>query len=65
MIGFKFKHLIELRKSSINILYKEQILIKQTFINNNTSLGYLHSKDVVLHVRLDLLKNMLQYQLWR
>ena len=56
---------MELRKSSINILYKEQILIKWTFINNNISLGYLHSKDVVLYVRPDLLKNILQCQLWR
>ena len=30
------------------------------FINSNTSLGCLNSKDVVLHVRLDLLENMLQ-----
>ena len=34
-------------------------------INSNTSLGCLHSKDMVLHVRSDLLKNMLQCQLWR
>ena len=65
MIGFKFKHLIELGKNSINILYKEHILIKWTLINNNTSLGYSHSKDVVLHVRPDLLKNMLQCLLGR
>ena len=37
----------------------------KVFINSNTSLGCLHSKDVVLHVRPDLLKNMLQCQLWR
>ena len=35
------------------------------FINSNTSLGCLHSKDVVLHVRPDLLENMLQCQLLR
>ena len=35
------------------------------FINSNTSLGCLHSKDVVLHVRLDLLENMLQCQVLR
>ena len=34
-------------------------------INSNTSLGCLHSKNVVLHVLPDLLKNMLQYQLLR
>ena len=32
-------------------------------INDNTSLGCLHSKDVVLHVHPDLLENMLQCQL--
>ena len=37
----------------------------KTFINSNTSLGCLHSKDVVLHVRPDLLENMLQCQLLR
>ena len=35
------------------------------FINSNTSLGCLHSKDMVLHVRPDLLENMLQCQLLR
>ena len=35
------------------------------FINSNTFLGCLHFKDVVLHARLDLLENMLQYQLLR
>ena len=35
------------------------------FINSNTSLGCLHSKDVVLHVRPDLLENILQCQLLR
>ena len=35
------------------------------FINSNTSLGCLHSKDVVLHARPNLLENMLQYQLLR
>ena len=35
------------------------------FINSNTSLGCLHSKDVVLHVHPDLLENMLQCQLLR
>ena len=40
-------------------------LIMKIFINSNTSLGCLHSKDVVLHVRQDLLENMLKYQLLR
>ena len=35
------------------------------FINSNTSLGCLHSKDVVLYARPDLLENMLQCQLLR
>ena len=35
------------------------------FINSNTSLGCLHSKDVVLHIRPDLLENILQCQLLR
>ena len=35
------------------------------FINSNTYLGCLHSKDVVLHIRPDLLENMLQCQLLR
>ena len=35
------------------------------FINSNTSLDCLHSKDVVLHVRPDLLENILQCQLLR
>ena len=35
------------------------------FINSNTFSGCLHSKDVVLHVRPDLLENMLQCQLLR
>ena len=35
------------------------------FINSNTSLGCLHSKDMVLHVRPDLQENMLQCQLLR
>ena len=32
------------------------------FLNSNTFSGCLHSKDVVLHVHPDLLKNMLQCQ---
>ena len=35
------------------------------FINSNTSLGCLHSKNVVLHIRPDFLENMLQCQLLR
>ena len=35
------------------------------YINSNTSLGCLHSKDVVFHVRPDFLENMLQCQLLR
>ena len=35
------------------------------FSNSNTSLGCLHSKDMVLHVHPDLQENMLQCQLLR
>jgi len=35
--------------------------MKETFINNSTFLGYLHSKGVVLHVYLGLQENMLLY----
>ena len=37
------------------------ILTKEIFINNNTFLGCLHSKDAVLHAHLSLLENMLLY----
>ena len=40
-------------------------LIMKIFINSNISLDCLHSKDVVLHARPDLLENMLQCQLLR
>ena len=52
--------------NSIKILYIENTYwSNKHFINNNTSLGYLHSKDAVLHIRPDLLKNMLQCLLGR
>ena len=51
--------------NSRNILYKKHILIKWILINSNISSSCLHSKDVVLHVGPDLLKNMLQCQLGR
>ena len=35
------------------------------FINSNTFVGYLHFKDVVQHLHLDLLKNKHLYQLPR
>ena len=61
MIGFKFKYLIELKSKKYKLLIQRtNKLIMKIFINSNTSLGCLHSKDVVLHVRLDLLENMLQ-----
>ena len=40
-------------------------LIMKIFINSNTSLDCLYSKDVVLHVRPNLLENMLQCQFLR
>ena len=36
------------------------ILIMKLFVNNNTSLDCLHSKDAVLHARLNLPESMLQ-----
>ena len=39
------------------------ILIIEIFINNNTSLDCLHSKDAALHVRLNLPESMLRCQL--
>ena len=46
-------------------LQQMNILIKETFINNNTFSSCLHSKGVVLHAHLSLLENMLLYQLPR
>ena len=52
--------------NNINILYIENTYwSNKHFINNNISLGYLHSKDAVLHVRPELPKNMLQCPLGR
>ena len=66
MIGFKFKHLRELKdKQYKQFIWRTNKLIMKTFIHSNTSLGCLHSKGVVLHVHLDLLENMLQCQLLR
>ena len=36
-----------------------RILIMEIFINNNTFLDCLHSKDATLHVRLNLPESML------
>ena len=66
MLGFKFKHLKRLKDEQYKrFILRTHKLIKKILINSNTSLGCLHSKDVVLHVRPDLLKNTLQCQLWR
>ena len=64
MIGFKFKHLKELKDEQYkHFIWRTNKLIMKILINSNTSLDCLHSKDVVLHVRPDLLENMLQCQL--
>ena len=61
MIGFKFKYLIELKSKKYKLLIQRtNKLIMKIFINNNTSLGCLHSMDMVLHARPNLLENMLQ-----
>ena len=66
MIGFKFKHLKELKDEQYkHFIWRTNKLIMKMLINSNNSLGCLHSKDVVLHVRPDLLENMLKYQLLR
>ena len=66
MIGSKFKHLQELiAKQYKHFIRRMNKLIMKTFINSNTSLGCLHSKGMVLHVRPDLLENTLQCQLLR
>ena len=63
MIGFKFKHLRELKgKKYKHSIWRTNKLTMKIFINSNTSLGCLHSKDMVLHVHPDLLENMLQCQ---
>ena len=48
-----------------HFIWRINKLIMKTSINSNTSLDCLHSKDVVLHIRPDLLENMLQCQLLR
>ena len=66
MIEFKFKHLKELKdKQYIHFIRRTNKLIMKILISSDTSLGCLHSNDVVLHVRPNLLENMLQYQLLR
>ena len=37
-------------------------MTKETFINNNTFLGCLHSTGMVLHAHLSLPENMLLYR---
>ena len=57
---------VELKdKQYIHFIWRTNKLTMRILINSNTSLGCFHSKDVVLHVRPDLLENMLQYQLLR
>ena len=52
MIEFKFKHLKELKdKQYKHFIQRINKLIMKIHINSNTSLGCLHSKDMVLHVR--------------
>ena len=66
MIEFKFKHLKELKdKHYKHFIQRINKLIMKIHINSNTSLGCLHSKDMVLHVRPNLLKNKLRCQLDR
>ena len=66
MIGFRFKHLKGLKDEQYkHFIWRMHKLIMKILINSNTSLGCLHSKDVVSHVRPDLLKNMLKCQLLR
>ena len=66
MIEFKFKHLKELKdKQYKHFIQRTNKLIMKIHINSNTSLGCLHSKDMVLHVRPDLPKNKLRCQLLR
>ena len=43
------------------LIQQNNLLRKEIFINSNTFLGCLHSKDVVLHAHLNLLENMPQY----
>ena len=43
-----------------NVINKN--MIKKTFINNNTFLGYLHSRGVVQHFPLDPQDNMHLFQ---
>ena len=47
------------------IEYKEQILIKHKFINNNTFSNYWHSKGEVLQVHPSPPSSMLQCPRWR
>ena len=47
------------------LIWRTNKLIMKIFINSNTSLGCLHSKDMVLHACSNLLENMLQCQLPR
>ena len=66
MIGFKFKHLRELKdKKYKHFIQRMNKLIMKIFINSNTSLDCLHSKDMVLHAHPNLLENMLQSPLLR
>ena len=61
------KVLFNTYKDAINGKYnafiqQKNILINESFINNNTFSGCLHSKGVVLYAHLSLPENMLIYQ---
>ena len=52
-----FKHLYRINNRKYNAFTQQmKILTKETFINNNTFSGCLHSKDEVLHAHLNLLE---------
>ena len=53
-----FKHF--LKRTFIKTLTKQMnVSAKETFINNNTFSGFLHSRNVVLHAHLNPPENML------
>ena len=55
-----FKHLYGTNNGKYEAFPQQMnILTKEIFINNNTFLGCLHSKGVVLHVHLGLRGSML------
>ena len=63
MIKILFKHLYRTNNGKCNDFTQQMIILtKETFINNNTFSGCLHSKGVVLHANLSLLESMLLCQ---